>query len=150
MKAKLQIIEAVGAIYRWVEEQASVLGQSCWACGDCCDFERFGHRLYVTTPELMYFQHFAGPEIKTMTAGVCPYRIDGKCSVYPYRFSGCRIFACEGNTEQQNLLSEQTIRKFKTICTDHEIPYQYVYLKTGLDLFCQKKLKTKNSKLKTL
>ena len=137
MKTDSQIIEAVSDIYRWVDEQVGRMDRACRACGDCCDFEVFGHRLYVTGPELLHFKHFVGPEIKEMTAGVCPYRIDGKCSVYHRRFSGCRIFTCGGDSEQESLLSEQAIRKFKVMCTEHEIPYQYVYLKAGLDLLRQ-------------
>ena len=137
MKIDSQIIDAVSDIYRWADEQVARFDRSCKACGDCCDFEAFGHRLYVTGSELLHFQHFIGPEIKEMTACVCPYRIDGKCSVYPYRFSGCRIFACGGNSEQENRLSEQAISKFKAMCTEHEIGYRYVYLKTGLDMLRQ-------------
>lgn len=136
-KKNSNIIKEVEAIYRWVDAQVAQMDRACRACGECCDFEAFGHRLYVTTPELLYFKHFVGPDIKEMTAGVCPYRVDGKCSVYPWRFSGCRIFACEGDSEAESLLSEQTIHKFKTMCTTHKIPYQYVYLKAGLEMLKQ-------------
>lgn len=141
MEVNLQIFKAVSNAYEWVDGQAAGVGQCCRACGDCCDFERFGHRLYVTTPELIYFKHFSDAAIQGMTAGVCPYRIDGQCSVYPYRFSGCRIFKCKGDEEKQNALSEQTIRKFKTLCSECGIPYHYVYLKAGLEMLCQGEIK---------
>ncbi|MCI0499028.1 MAG: hypothetical protein L0Y36_05035 [Planctomycetales bacterium] len=134
MSEHSQIIKEVDDSYRWIDEQAAGLGLSCRACGGCCDFERFGHRLYVTTPELIYFQQFLGADIKPMTAGVCPYRIDGKCSVYPYRFSGCRIFQCKGDEEKQNAFSERVIRHFKTLCSECDIPYRYVYLQAGLEM----------------
>ena len=134
MKIDTQIIKDVTEIYRWIDEQVAQFGGSCKACGNCCDFEVFGHRLYVTTPELTHFQHTVGPEIKEMQADVCPYRIDGKCSVYPYRFSGCRIFSCGGDSRQESLLSEKVVRKLKSLCTTYNIPYYYVYLKGGLDM----------------
>ena len=134
MEQKIQIIKEVNETYRWVDEQVAQFDRSCKACGDCCDLETFGHRLYVTGPELLHFQHFVGSEIKEMAGGVCPYRVDGKCSVYPYRFSGCRIFACGGDSQQESQLSEQTISKFKGLCTMHNIPYRYVYLKVGLEM----------------
>ncbi len=137
MEKDSQIIQEVSEIYTWIDGQLAGIDRSCKACGQCCDFEAFGHRLYVTTPELMFFKQFVGGEIREMTAGVCPYRIDGKCSVYLYRFSGCRIFACEGDSEEENLLSEQTVHKFKTLCVRHGIPYHYVYLKSALDLLRQ-------------
>ena len=133
-KTDSHIIEEVEAIYRWIDERVAEFGSKCKACGNCCDFEVFGHRLYVTTPELMHFQHAVGPEIKDMPADVCPYRVDGKCSVYPYWFSGCRIFSCGGDSRQENLLSEQAIRKFKALCTKYKIGYYYEYLKGGLDI----------------
>ena len=142
MKSEAQIVEAVSEVYRWVDGEVAKLEHSCRACGECCDFEAFGHRLYVTGPELMHFKHFVGPEIKEMTAGVCPYRIDGKCSVYPWRFSGCRIFSCKGDSEQENLLSEQAIHKFKVLCEENQLPYCYVYLKAGLELLSNGELKT--------
>jgi Fe-S-cluster containining protein len=134
MRAESQIISDVEAIYRWVDEQAAGMGGGCAACGDCCDFERFGHRLYVTTPEMLYFKHYLGPNVKEMNSGVCPYRVGGKCSIYPYRFSGCRIFQCKGDEQKQNALSEQAIRKLKTVCDTYRIRYEYIYLKTGLEM----------------
>ncbi|MHC5083716.1 MAG: YkgJ family cysteine cluster protein [Planctomycetota bacterium] len=135
-----QIIKQVQQIYDWVDEQVAGLDQSCRACGKCCDFESFGHRLYVTTPELIHFAHHLGPEIKEMPTGVCPYRIDGKCSVYPYRFTGCRIFACNGDEDKQNLLCEQAISKLKALCEEHNLEYRYVYLKVGLELLSKGQL----------
>ncbi len=125
-----------------MDEEVAGMDRACRACGECCDFEAFGHRLYVTTPELLHFKYFVGPDIKEMIGGVCPYRVEGKCSVYPYRFSGCRIFACQGDSEQENLLSEQAIHKFKALCIKHKIPYHYVYLMAGLKMLRQGELET--------
>lgn len=153
MQTNPQIIQEVRDIYQWLDTQLAGLDRSCRACGQCCDFETFGHRLYVTTPELIYFvasltkrgqtpftlngpiKRGQEPFILAMPGGVCPYRIEGKCSVYPYRFSGCRIFTCGGSdTEQENALCEQAIRKFKDLCHRHKLPYHYVYLKAGLEM----------------
>jgi hypothetical protein len=134
MNQESQIIQEIDAIYQWLESELEKLNQSCAACGQCCDFESFGHKLYVTTPELINFYHFTGPQIKQMTTDICPYRIDGKCTVYPYRFSGCRIFTCKGDTEKENEICEITIRKFKSLCERYNIPYHYVYLKSGLEI----------------
>lgn len=134
MNAESQIITAVGDIYRWIDEQVGHMDRMCKACGECCDFEAFGHRLYVTTPELLHFRHTVGPAIKAMPAGVCPYRVDGRCSVYAYRFAGCRIFTCGGDSEAENRFSEEAIRKFKELCEAYAIPYRYVYVKEGFEM----------------
>lgn len=127
-----QFISDVQSIYQWLADQLAGLDQPCSACGRCCDFESFGHRLYVTTPELIFFQHFMESQMIRMDGDICPYRIDGKCSVYPYRFSGCRIFSCKGDAERENAICEQVISKFKTLCDEYGIVYHYVYLKEAL------------------
>lgn len=142
MRKESHIIHEVEAIYRWIDGEVAGLEQSCRACGQCCDFEAFGHRLYVTTPELMHFKHHMGPEIREMPDGICPYREEGKCSVYPYRFAGCRIFSCGGDSEQQHLLSEQAVHKFKALCTQYGIEYHYVYLKVGLKMLREQSSKS--------
>jgi len=137
MNKESQIIENVSDIYQWLEDELAGLGQSCDACGKCCDFESFGHRLYVTTPELIYLRHFVGQGIKEMTDGVCPYRVNGQCTVYDWRFSGCRIFTCKGDAEKENAICEQAISKFRVLCDESDIPYHYVYLKDGLQMMSE-------------
>jgi hypothetical protein len=68
-----------------------------------------------------------------MTTGICPYRKDGKCSVYPWRFAGCRIFNCTGDADLQSQLSEESISQMKSLCQTYSLPYQYVDLKTALN-----------------
>jgi Fe-S-cluster containining protein len=135
MKADCSINEQVEQVYRWIDSRlvSQGLGDECMGCGKCCDFRRFGHRLYVTGCETAYFASKIGREnIKLMNGGVCPYLIDGKCSVYKYRFSGCRIFNCRGDNNFQNELSEKVIRKFKQICEVNDIRYQYMEISQAL------------------
>jgi Fe-S-cluster containining protein len=126
------IIQDIGGIYRRLDEQIAGWGSSCRACGKCCDFEAFGHRLYVTAPEAMYFAHHVGRPLMPMSGGVCPYRVDGRCSVYAWRFAGCRIFQCEGGEAQQGALSEAVLAEFKRLCEQYSVPYRYMDLKAAL------------------
>ncbi len=133
---KQKLCEAVSEIYQNLDKQLDAAGQSCKACGQCCDFDTFGHRLYVTTPELLYFKTRLAENhtpILPMADGVCPYRRDKKCSVYLWRFSGCRIFNCTGDANLQSRLSEESIALFKTLCVLYRLEYRYLDLKTGLD-----------------
>jgi Fe-S-cluster containining protein len=142
-----QLIKKVAEIYKWLDSQIreSVhLAGICNTCGKCCDFAQFDHRLFVTTPELMYLAANLGAEnVKPMTTGRgstplttgCPYNVGGKCTIYKYRFSGCRIFSCKGDTDFQSRLSESTLKKFKSLCTDLQIPYRYTDLATALNDF---------------
>ncbi len=131
------LAEKVAEIYEWldleIEKNKALLGQ-CSMCGRCCDFEGFDHLLFVTRAELVFLkQNLKNKKIKTMQTGRCPYNEQGKCTIYPLRFSGCRIFYCKGNRDFQNEISELTIRKLKNLCEQYNVPYFYSDLKTSLN-----------------
>jgi hypothetical protein len=131
------LLERVAEVYEWIELKISHKGRmagGCKACGNCCDFEAFDHRLFVTPPELFYLAAKLGTEnIRPMPSGRCPYNVDGRCSIHKHRFTGCRIFCCNGNTEFQSDLSESSLIKLKSICEEFQIPYRYVDLATALN-----------------
>jgi hypothetical protein len=131
-----QLLKRVAEIYKWLDAQIrrqSDLAGKCDACGKCCDFDACDHRLFVTPPELMYLAANSGAEsIKSMPSSRCPYNVDGKCTIYKYRFAGCRIFCCNGDVNFQSGLSESALKKFKSICTEFKIPYCYTDLATAL------------------
>jgi len=132
-----QVLERVAEIYDWLDLQArqrNDLAGECQSCGKCCNFDNFDHRLFVTTPELMYLAaNLAGEKIKPMNGGECPYNHDGKCTIYEYRFAGCRIFCCRGDADFQRKLSESVLKKLKSICTEFQIHYRYGDLATALN-----------------
>jgi len=134
-----QILLKVADIYSWLDwqiSQHSDLAGNCNACGKCCDFEGFDHHLFVTPAEIIYLAANLGVEnIKPMLTSRCPYNIDGKCSIYEYRFAGCRIFCCNGDKDFQSALSESVLKKFKSLCTQFRIPYRYNDLPTALNGF---------------
>ena len=134
-----QLLKKVAEIYNWLDveiRQHSDLTGACDTCGRCCDFDAFDHRLFVTPPELMYLAANLGTEkIKPMTTSRCPYNSDGKCEIYKYRFAGCRIFCCRADADFQSSLSESAVKKFKSICTEFQIPYRYSDLATALNSF---------------
>ena len=132
-----QLLRRVAEIYNWLDVQIrrhSDLAGVCDACGKCCDFDAFDHRLFVTPPELMYLAAKLGAEnIKPMPGNLCPYNVDGKCTIYTYRFAGCRIFSCKGDKDFQSGLSETSLNKFKSICIEFKIPYAYTDLASALN-----------------
>lgn len=126
----------VAAIYDWLETQ--IAGNSkkaqCSACGRCCDFDGFDHRLFITPPELKYLAANLGDEnIMPMMTSRCPYNIEGKCTVYEYRFAACRIFCCGTDADFQSELSECALKKLKSLCAEFEIPYRYMELAEALN-----------------
>ena len=134
-----QLLKRVAEIYEWLDSQIreSVhLAGICGTCGKCCDFAQFDHRLFVTTPELIYLRaNLHSKNLKLMKTGQCPYNAGGKCSVYEHRFSGCRIFSCKGDTDFQSRLSESAVKKFKAFCEQFQIPYRYTDLTIALNGF---------------
>ena len=139
MRDNGQLLKKVAEIYKWLDSQThhhSELGGVCDACGKCCDFDALDHRLFVTPPELMYLAVNLGAEKqKPMITSRCPYNVAGKCTIYEYRFAGCRIFCCKADTDFQSRLSESALKKFKSICTEFRIPYRYTNLATALNSF---------------
>ena len=130
-----EVIERVGEIYAWLDWQLSGKAKAgqCAACGRCCDFEKYGHRLYVTTPEMIYFAAMLGREnIRQMVSAECPYQVNGRCGIHSHRFSGCRIFCCHGDAAFQSELTEAAIKKFRDICTELQIAYRYAELSAAL------------------
>ena len=132
-----QLLKKVAEVYEWLDLQVrnhNDLVGVCDACGQCCDFDGFDHHLFVTPPELMYLAaNLGGENIKPITANRCPYLLDGKCSVYEYRFAGCRIFCCKADADFQSRLSESALKKLKSICEEFQIPYHYSDLATALN-----------------
>ena len=147
------LLKKVAEVYNWLDLQirrCSDLAGLCDACGKCCEFDGFDHRLFVTTPELMYLAANIGTKnIKSMPTGHgstprpgstslttgCPYNAGGRCTIYEYRFAGCRIFYCKADADFQSRLSESTLQRFKSICTELAIPYRYTDLATALNGF---------------
>ena len=134
-----QILDGVASLYAWIDGQlaldASRSGR-CSACGACCDFAAYDHRLFVTPPELIYIaQRLHVSRLKPMTSGRCPYQEAGRCSIHEHRFTGCRIFCCKGDSAFQSELSEAAIRKLKAICERFEVPYRYAELGAALAAF---------------
>lgn len=121
-------------LYAGLEPQIRDLEPDCNACGVCCDFERYGHRLYISTPELRYFVNHIGPDIRSMEGEICPYNENGKCMVYPYRFLACRIFCCNTLPTGQSEIYEQAIIQLKMLCRECNIQYRYMDLKNALQM----------------
>jgi len=132
-----RLLERVAEIYNWLDEQiysGGGLAGECRSCGDCCDFDGFDHRLFITRPELMYLAaNLDAEKIKPMPSNRCPYNTDGKCSIYEYRFSGCRIFCCNGDADFQSWLSEEALKKLKSICVEFQVSYRYTDLAAALN-----------------
>lgn len=132
-----RLVEEVAAVYEWLESRLRCEPERagrCNACGACCDFVAYDHRLYVTPPEMIYLTAKLGVDrLEPMPGGRCPYQRDNQCTIYEYRFAGCRIFCCTGDPILQSDLSEAALKRLKLLCEESQIPYRYQDLSAALN-----------------
>ncbi len=129
-------LEEVAALYDWLDSQLQrepARAGRCRACGACCNFQAYDHRLFVTPPELIYLAAKLDTEkLRSNSAGPCPYQQGTECAVHEHRFAGCRIFCCNGDADFQSDLSEAVLRRLKALCAQWDIPYRYQELAAAL------------------
>lgn len=143
-------------IYHQLDEDIAGRKPTCVASGRCCKFETWGHRLYVSTLELAYFERVtqseqsaahdtdAGTAItfplplythdKGFSPG-CPWQIDGLCTARAARPLGCRIYFCDATAA--TWMHERYEHYHQSIMALHEqfqIPYRYMEWRYALAL----------------
>lgn len=132
-----RLVEEVAALYDEIGEQLrrepGRIGR-CNACGACCDFPAYDHRLFVTPPELIYLAaRLNVSRLEPMPGGQCPYQQDNRCTIHEHRFAGCRIFHCRGDSDFQSELSEAALQRLKSLCEEFRVPYRYLDLPAALN-----------------
>ena len=138
-----ELPDAVAGLYAEIQQQIDRLQPACRASGQCCHFETFGHRLFVTTAELAVFllqlrsaspAHEAAASLVTRSDGdSCRFQ-DGKlCMAHLFRPMGCRLFYCDPKaTPLLQPLYETCHQQLKRLHERLDIPYHYVEWRTGL------------------
>lgn len=108
------------------EDDARRQGLECRSCGECCLFEQFGHRLYVSTGELALLLG-TGAGADKLEPGRCPHYRDRLCTAREDRSLGCRLFHCgpEGTQWFQDAY-EQYHQRIRRLHERHGVPYLYV------------------------
>jgi Fe-S-cluster containining protein len=129
-------------IYAMVAGRIALKGPVCRASGRCCNFDQYGHRLYVTGLEAAYLvARLPEPpqrsELDAAAArGGCPFQ-DGKlCSVHALRPLGCRAFFCDpAAAGWQERLSEEMLGLIRAIHDRRGIAYRYGEWRGMLGMF---------------
>ncbi len=152
-----EVWASVEAIYDAVQKEIDVRRPVCVTSGRCCNFETYGHRLYVTTLELATFVNqwsvtsgqwpvkADGPRGKTplpilatdhrplATSPGCPFQVDKLCSVHTIRPFGCRMFFCDATAaDWQNQTYERFQVELKTLHESLSVPYFYTEWRQAL------------------
>lgn len=143
-------LEAVGregvragleGVYAKARAEIEARGPSCWASGRCCNFERAGHRLYVTGLEAAYTvwaEEAAGerrgprgvlslPLIEAARrSGGCPFQEANLCGVHEIKPLGCRVYFCDRSAQAwQQELSERLLGEIRALHDAEAIEYRY-------------------------
>jgi len=133
---------ALRAIYSGLASKVAARGPVCWASGRCCNFEKFGHRLYVTALETAWCVtqiSRAEPATRSLLSrpiearGSCPFHIDSLCHAHAMRPLGCRAFFCERGSETwQHELYEECQNQLRALHETHRIEYAYAEWRVSL------------------
>lgn len=134
IKANLEnkaLIEQVAEIYQDIAGYIESAMPACDSCGKCCNFGRYGHRLYASTMEMLVFFHFsrAITPFGSTEEDKCIYRDKSGCSMYEGRTAGCRIFYCRDFPDElQNEIYEQIMERLKQLHNHCGAVYYYADL----------------------
>lgn len=114
--------------YTDVDKAIAAHGPVCRNRGRCCEFDGYGHKLYVTTVELVYFVRGSRRQWRQPADGrSCPYQIDRRCIAREHRPLGCRIFFCDPDARAwQGPEYERRLGELKRIGVEFGIEYRYV------------------------
>ena len=127
-RAAPQAIVALQALYAEAAAALANVGQTCRACGSCCDFDTYGHRLYVTTLELALLTD-EPPPTPAVRPGRCPYQHGPACAARDRRALGCRVFSCNPATaDAEHALYARFHDRLGRLHAAHGIPYLYLDL----------------------
>ena len=133
-----EVTAGVAAIHRQLQERIDQRQPLCVASGKCCQFERYGHRLYITTAEMAAFvaslEQLSHPPVDDSWDHTgCPFQIGRLCGVHAIRPFGCRIFFCDPTaTEWQQQEYENFHLQLKRLHENLHIPYFYLEWRQAL------------------
>ena len=131
-KARPDLVERIDALYADVQRQIDARRPRCDASGKCCQFEKFGHLLFVTTLELAAFD-LRRPANQSDDGDGCRYQIDGLCSAHAVRPFGCRVFFCDPTADAwQQEQYEVFHTRLKRMHDELRVAYLYVEWRQGL------------------
>lgn len=125
-----QIFSELISIYNGLENGNNGDGALCICCGECCDFNRSGHKLYLSLVEALYMVH-APRDVMTqdflpiLERGLCPYQIQNKCTNREGRSIGCRVFFCKADGNFMQEKSNEALDEVKALSQKYLLEWIY-------------------------
>jgi len=125
--------DALRKLYQALDEAVTAKGPVCWISGRCCNFDPYGHRLYVTALEIAWVTRQVRPKVEIDLRGACAFQVGGMCSIHAVRPLGCRVFFCqEGTQDWQHDIYEAFMARLRALHDDRGVPYRYMEWRAGL------------------
>lgn len=129
-----QVRGALEAVFADIAAEISRRAPACWASGRCCNFERAGHRLYVTGLEAAYT--VTGLDAGTpltragldaaLARGGCPFQAQNLCGVHTIKPVACRVYFCDRSAQGwQRELSERMHERVRALHDTLGVEYRY-------------------------
>lgn len=128
------------AIYDALGREIDRRSPTCWLSGNCCKFDSYGHRLYVTGLEIAWMlQRLDSPgrerlrDAQLPQADGCAFQVEKLCSIRDLRPLGCRLFYCDPTAEPwMNEVYEQFLSQLRALHERYHLPYSYMEWRQGL------------------
>jgi Fe-S-cluster containining protein len=129
-------------IYGYIDAAVEARRPLCSMSGRCCNFEAYGHRLYLTGLETAYTlarldgAPTAGAIAAARSRGGCPFQEGKLCSIHAFRPPACRVYFCDptaGDWMQET--SERLLRELRRLHERHGVEYRYGEWRSMLEMF---------------
>ena len=140
--AREEIAGALESIYARASSEIASRGPACWASGRCCNFERTGHRLYVTGLEAAYALARASRSVTladidaARARGGCPFQEQNLCGIHTIKPVGCRVYFCDRSAQSwQRDLCERLVADIRELHDAHQVEYRYGEWRAMLSMF---------------
>lgn len=142
--ARDEIARSLESIFARAASEIESRGPACWASGRCCNFERTGHRLYVTGLETAYALARASRGVTradidaARARGGCPFQEHNLCGIHTIKPLGCRVYFCDRSAQSwQQDLCERLLADIRSLHEAHQIEYRYGEWRAMLSMFAR-------------
>jgi hypothetical protein len=116
-------------LYQEVDQAVAAAGPVCIASGRCCRFKEYGHTLFLSNLEAEVLLAGAPPYDRPVTADFCPFQKDHLCTAREPRPLACRVYYCDPSYQETgNRISEEYLRRLKTLANEQGIAWRYAPL----------------------
>lgn len=121
--AEQQAIAALESLYGDLDRELPPAA-GCKACGKCCHFKTYGHRLYASYLEYLFLVWHSGRPEGAFDEDRCGYQRGAICTAREGRTLGCRTFFCSEALQSAGV-HERALGEIRRITAQFGLPWMY-------------------------